>query len=91
MQVVVYCAKAGGIMYECTRITAESLADARSIIRVIFRLERELPEWNIRSAYMTLTAVEAHIYGYGRDEHVAIILEEDGKCDYLTEEWYDEH
>lgn len=91
MQVVIYCAKSGGIMYEYARIDAESLTDARSIIREIFRSERELPEWNIRSAYMSSTAVEAHIYGYGRDEHVALILEENEECRYLTEGWCDEH
>lgn len=64
------------------------LYEARRMIKYWFEIEKECAEWNIRKAWVTQTYVEAHIYGFSRDEHVAIVLEDDEGFNYLDTEWW---
>lgn len=88
MQVVIYYAGPKGVMYEKERFDAENLMDARHILADMFRAEHLYAEWNVRTAWISETMVEGHVYGYCRDERVDLVLEDDSKNDYLTEEYY---
>lgn len=67
---------------------ADSLYEARRLVKHWFEIEKECAEWNIRRAWVSQTYVEAHIYGFTQDEQVAIVLEDDAGFTYLDAEWW---
>ena len=93
MQVVVYYAEIDEltnkvVMKEHDRFTVDSCYEARRMIKQWFEIEKDCAEWNIRTAWATQTFMEAHIYGFCRDEHVAIVVEDDHGFNYLDAEWW---
>lgn len=93
MQVVVYYAEIDElankvVMKEHDRFPVDSCYEARRMIKQWFEIEKDCAEWNIRNAWATQTFMEAHIYGFCRDEHVAIVVEDDHGFNYLDAEWW---
>lgn len=93
MQVVVYYAEIDEltnkvVMKEHDRFPVDSCYEARRMIKQWFEIEKDCAEWNIRTAWATQTFMEAHIYGFCRDEHVAIVVEDDHGFNYLDAEWW---
>lgn len=93
MQVVVYYAEIDEltnkvVMKEHDRFPVDSCYEARRMIKQWFAIEKDCAEWNIRNAWATQTFMEAHIYGFCRDEHVAIVVEDDHGFNYLDAEWW---
>lgn len=88
MQVVIYYAGPKGVIYERDAFDVDSIAEARGVISNMFMVEYHCAEWNVRTAWMSESMLEAHVYGYCKDERVDIILEDTDKRDYLTEEMY---
>ena len=93
MQVVIYYATIDPsnnkiVMKEHDRFSVDNLYHARRMIKQWFEIEKDCAEWNIRKAWATQTYTEAHIYGYCRDEHVAIVLEDDHGFNYVDAEWW---
>lgn len=93
MQVVIYYAEIDEltnkvVMKEHDRFSVDSCYEARRMIKQWFEIEKDCAEWNIRNAWATQTFMEAHIYGLCRDEHVAIVVEDDHGFNYLDAEWW---
>lgn len=93
MQVVVYYAEIDEltnkvVMKEHDRFPVDSCYEARRMIKQWFEIEKDCAEWNIRNAWATQTFMEVHIYGFCRDEHVAIVVEDDHGFNYLDAEWW---
>lgn len=93
MQVVIYYAEIDEltnkvVMKEHDRFSVDSCYEARRMIKQWFEIEKDCAEWNIRNAWATQTFMEAHIYGFCRDEHVAIVVEDDHDFNYLDAEWW---
>ena len=93
MQVVIYYAEIDEltnkvVMKEHDRFPVDSCYEARRMIKQWFEIEKDCAEWNIRTAWATQTFMEAHIYGFCRDEHVAIVVEDDHGFNYLDAEWW---
>ena len=93
MQVVIYYATIDPsnnkiVMKEHDRFSVDDLYHARRMVKQWFEIEKDCAEWNIRKAWATQTYTEAHIYGYCRDEHVVIVLEDDRGFNYVDAEWW---
>lgn len=76
IDVVVYYAKSGGSLYEKERFVVKSLEEARQQLLDWYFIELDHIEWNIREHYYCMSAYEAHIYGYAKDEHIMLTIED---------------
>ena len=88
MRVVVYYAGSGGVLYEKESFDVSSIVEARGVISNMFMVEFHCAEWNVRKAWMASSMVEAHVFGYCQDEQVHLVLEDDDRCDFLSDELY---
>ena len=79
IDMVIYYAGSGGLLHEEQRFKCSSLEEARKLLLEWYWLEIEHLEWNLRSNYYGIAAYEAHIYGYSRDEHIMLTLEDRGQ------------
>ena len=83
VDVVVYYAGSGGVLHEQERFVCKSLKEARTCLLDWYWTELDLVEWNIRANSYSISAYEAHIYGYARDEHIMLTLEDHGKSELM--------
>lgn len=89
VDVVIYSAGPKGILKEVSRFSEqETLQEAKGILLEMFKVYADCAEWNIKKASINTTFTEGHIYGYCRDEHHLLVLEDPGKQDVM-EAWND--
>lgn len=90
IDVVVYKAKAMGYLEEADRIKdIPTLEFARQIFLDFWEVYLENPGWNIKKNNCSFTQVEGHIWGYGRDEHYFICIEDPGSTRNM--DFYNQH
>jgi len=89
VDVVIYSARSKGILKEVDRFpNQETLQEAKGILSEMFQVYVDCAEWNIKKALISTTHTEGHIYGYCKDEHYLITLEDPGKQEVM-EAWND--
>lgn len=88
MRVIIYEANGKYEMEPREIVPVDNLHHARKVMRELYNVEYECAEWNIRKAWISQSYVEAHIYGYCKDEHVALVLEDDDSLCYRDGELF---
>ncbi len=77
IDIVIYKAGPYGYLYEDERIPQiDKLEDARQIIVELYKVYVENPEWNVKEAYLNNSQTEGHIFGYCKDEHYMLTIED---------------
>lgn len=79
LDLVLYEAGPGGYLHERHRITnMEHLYEVRESFLEMWEATLEAPEWNVKRASCSFTLLVGHIWGYCRDEHYLLCVEDKG-------------
>ncbi len=80
VDVAIYSARSKGYLEEVDRIPdIESINEARTILLELYECYADNPEWNVKEAKINDSLTEGHVFGYCRDEHHMLTLEDSGR------------
>lgn len=80
VDIAIYSGMSKGYLKEVDRIpNIESVNEARTILLEMWESYSDNPEWNVKEAKICETLTEGHVFGYCRDEHWMLAIEDPGQ------------
>lgn len=89
VDIAIYSGMSKGYLKEVDRIpNIKSINEARAILLEMWEVYTDNPEWNIKETKICETLTEGHVFGYCKDEHWMLAIEDPGQQTTM-EAWND--